>query len=244
MRDGPVEVDDAQIDLDTGSEAPPPATDIVSSASDMWADSSPVAPDDPESATLTGPDSADVRPERGAHYRRRPYHWLLSWVLVIVVAAGVAAGLRLFVVQTFFVPTGSMIPNLLVGDRILVLKVGYTVDRGSILVFRRPPHDTDDPSNEDLVKRVIGLPGETIWSRGNTIYINGKPIAQPWLPKGTLLGEAIRPEKIPAGDFFMMGDNRTVSYDSRDWGFLPRSYVIGKVILIIWQNGAPAFHLR
>jgi len=111
-------------------------------------------------------------------------------------------------------------------------------------VFRRPPHDTDDPSNEDLVKRVIGLPGETIWSRGNTIYINGKPIAQPWLPKGTLLGEAIRPEKIPAGDFFMMGDNRTVSYDSRDWGFLPRSYVIGKVILIIWQNGAPAFHLR
>jgi signal peptidase I len=249
MKEGPSEVDDAQMDLETAG-APLPELTMTAFPAVAEARSPGLAPGvarEPEaepggSDTVTKPLPRPAG--RRAHHRRSRYHWLVSWAVVLVVAGGFAVGLRVFVVQTFFVPTGSMIPNLLPYDRILVLKVGYTIDRGSILVFRRPPHDTDDPNSEDLVKRVIGLPGETIWSRGNTIYIDGKPLSQPWLPKGTILGQPIREEKIPAGDYFMMGDNRSVSYDSRDWGVLPRSYIIGKVILVIWRHGAPAFHLR
>ncbi len=175
-----------------------------------------------------------------AQRRRR---WLLSWLTVIVLGAAVALGLRFFVVQTFFVPSGSMIPTLQPGDRMLVLKVGYSVERGAIVVFRRPPGDLSDPNQDDLVKRVIGLPGETIWSVGNTVYINGQPLAEPWLPKNDPLGPPITRQKIPAGDYFMMGDNRNDSYDSRDWGPLPGSYIIGRVFLVIWRNGKPDFHV-
>ncbi|MGD0082593.1 MAG: signal peptidase I [Acidimicrobiales bacterium] len=231
MRDGLPEVDDAPVDLGTDDPVLPARVTIPH----------PAGVDRPP---LSEPEPAPTRSGRALHYRRRSYHWVLSWFLILVVAGGFAFGLRLFVVQTFYVPTGSMIPNLLVGDRILVLKVGYTIDRGSIVVFRRPPHDTDDPSDEDLVKRVIGLPGDTISSKGSTVYINGKPLSEPWLPKGTILGQSIRQKKIPPGYYFMMGDNRDESYDSRDWGPLPRSYIIGKVFLIIWRNGSPAFHLR
>ena len=181
--------------------------------------------------------SATKRPKRN---RRR---WLLSWLVVIVLGAAVALGLRIFVVQTFFVPSGSMIPTLQVGDRMLVLKLGYSVERGAVVVFRRPPGDLSDPGQDDLVKRVIGLPGETIWSVGNSVYINGKPLAEPWLPKNDPLGPPITRQKIARGHYFMMGDNRGDSYDSRDWGTLPRSYIIGRVFLVIWRNGKPDFHV-
>jgi signal peptidase I len=169
-------------------------------------------------------------------------HQLISWLVVLLLATGCAIGLRAFVVQTFFVPSSSMFPTLQQGDRILVQKIGFSIQRGDILVFRRPPGDVWDTNDEDLVKRVIGLPGETISSRGNTVYIIGKALAEPYLPKGTVLGRAIPPTKIPAGDYYMMGDNRNNSEDSRYWGFLPRSYVVGKVFLIVWRHGHPWFH--
>ncbi|MGH9172657.1 MAG: signal peptidase I [Acidimicrobiales bacterium] len=174
--------------------------------------------------------------------KRSPRQQLVSWLVVLVLAAGCAIGLRAFVVQTFFVPSGSMEPTLQVGDRMLVQKIGFTIQRGDILVFRRPPGDLADTNNEDLVKRVIGLPGETISSRGNTVYINGKPLSEPYLPPGTILGKPIPTQKIPSGDYFMLGDNRNDSADSRYWGYLPRSYVVGKVILVVWRHGHPVFH--
>ena len=177
--------------------------------------------------------------------RQRSRRVASSWLIVIVVAGALAVGLRLFVLQTFYVPSASMEPTLQVGDRMLVLKIGYTIDRGSILVFRQPPNDTSDTTHEDLVKRVIGLPGETIWSEGNTVYIDGKPLAEPWLPTGTALGPPpIRKQTIPRGDYFMMGDNRTDSFDSRDWGVLPRGLVVGEVLVVIWRHGWPVFHIQ
>jgi signal peptidase I len=176
--------------------------------------------------------------------RRRAGHAAASWLVVLLVAAGLAVGLRLFVVQTFFVPSASMEPTLQIGDRMLVLKIGYTIDRGSILVFRQPPDDTTDTTHEDLVKRVIGLPGETIWSADNTVYIDGKPLSEPWLPKGTALGQSIRRQTIPAGDYFMMGDNRSDSFDSRDWGVLPGRLIVGEVLVVMWRNGGPVFHIQ
>lgn len=158
----------------------------------------------------------------------------------------VAVLLRAFVVQTFFVPSGSMIPTLQPGDRILVQKIGYSINEGAIVVFRTPPQyrasDCSGTPENDLVKRVIGLPGETIMSVGNTVYINGKPLPEPYLPKGQSLGAPINEEKIPPGHYFVMGDNRPISCDSRVWGLVPRRDIIGRVFLVIWRHNHPAFH--
>jgi signal peptidase I len=170
---------------------------------------------------------------------RRRRHWAVGWTVVVLLAALVSVLLRAFVVQTFFVPTGSMIPTLQKGDRILVQKLGYSLQRGAIVVFAHPKRDLEPPLDEDLVKRIIGLPGETIWSKGNTVFIDGKPLAEPWLPKGTLLGPPVRRQRIPTGEYFMMGDNRTDSYDSRDWGPIPANTIVGRVFLIVWRNGHP-----
>ncbi|HXY45470.1 MAG TPA: signal peptidase I [Acidimicrobiales bacterium] len=173
----------------------------------------------------------------------RRHHWAVGWLVVIIVALVVSVLLRLFVVQTFYVPTASMYPTLQIGDRILVQKFDFSLPRGAIVVFEHPKDDPEGPLNEDLVKRVIGLPGETIWSEGNTVYIDGKPLAEPWLPKGTPLGDPITRQTIPAGEYFMMGDNRTDSYDSRHWGPIPRSTIIGRVFLIVWRHGHPVFDI-
>jgi signal peptidase I len=193
------------------------------------------------------------KPAKGAHSRRRSRRRLLEWLVVVAVAVLVAAGLRAFVVQAFYVPSGSMLPTLQIGDRIVVLKVGYTIHRGDILVFRRTPADTST-TDADLVKRVIGLPGETISSRGDTVLINGAPIREPWLPPlgthSTSMGPVdcsqsafdIPKTKIPANHYFMMGDCRGDSADSRSWGTLPASYIVGKVEVIVWRFGRPYFH--
>ena len=170
---------------------------------------------------------------------------MLEWAAVLVIAVLVAGGLRAFVVQTFYVPTGSMLPTLQLGDRIVVVKIGYTIHRGDIVVFRRPPADTDT-ADADLVKRVIGLPGETISSMRGTVLVDGRPLAEPWLP--TLTGSCaevaqnIATTRIPPDHYFMMGDCRGNSLDSRAWGTLAASYIVGKVEVIVWRFGHPYLH--
>jgi signal peptidase I len=195
-------------------------------------------------ADLTGaaPAEAGEAPQTSPPTRSRR-RGSLSWLVVIALAAAVSILLRAYVVQTFWVPTGSMEPTLQPNDRILVLKIGFSLQRGAIVVFRHPPRDTEPPLNEDLVKRIIGLPGETISSVGNTVYINGKPLSEPWLPKNISLGPPIPPQKIAPGHYFMMGDNRDDSLDSRAWGTLPRKLIIGRVFLIVWRHSHPVFHI-
>ena len=160
--------------------------------------------------------------------------------MVVVVAVVVAVVLRAFVIQTFFIPSGSMEPTLKIGDRILVDKLSYHfhgVGRGDIIVFKTPPAEVGKcagPPVPDLVKRVIGLPGEEISSRGNTVLINGRPLAEPWLPRHDPLGQPITPTRIPANRYFVMGDNRANSCDSRDWGLVPRSSIVGRVVAVFW----------
>jgi len=158
--------------------------------------------------------------------------------LVIVVAVLVSLLIRTFVFQTFYIPSGSMEPTLQIGDRIVVSKLSVelgTIHIGDILVFRAPPAVRTQCGDNvaDLVKRVIGLPGDHLTSKGNTIYVNGKPLKQPWSHYEPI-GKAIGNVTVAKNHYFMMGDNEADSCDSRFWGTVPRSSIIGKVFLRIW----------
>jgi signal peptidase I len=170
---------------------------------------------------------------------------LIEWGIVVVVAVLVSLLIRTFVFQTFFIPSGSMEPTLQIGDRIIVSKLSVefgTIHTGDILVFKAPKAVAtvcgDDVT--DLVKRVIGLPGQTLTSKGNTIYVDGKPLAQPWTHIDTL-GKAIGTVHVAKNHYFMMGDNESDSCDSRYWGTIPRSSIIGKAFVRIWPLSRFAF---
>ncbi len=170
---------------------------------------------------------------------------LLKCVAIVALAMFLALSVRGFAAQAFYVPSDSMLPTLQPGDRIVIDKVELTIRRGDIVVFRRVPAD-NLTSATDLVKRVIGLPGETISSHGTVVLINGRPLAEPWLPplKGICAerGADIATTRIPPHHYFVMGDCRGDSADSRSWGTVPASYIIGKVVMIVWRSGHPYLH--
>lgn len=189
----------------------------------------------------SGPDAESAQVTTKAKFRRNS---VLEWVAIIVIALVVSMLMRTFVVQTFFIPSGSMEPTLQIGDRIIVSKLSVelgTINRGDILVFKSPPseHCGGTPVT-DLVKRVIGLPGDTLTSIGNTIYVNGKALKETW-PHIEPLLPAIGKVVVPANHYFMMGDNHPDSCDSRYWGSVPKSDVIGKVFLRVWPLGRFGF---
>jgi signal peptidase I len=181
----------------------------------------------------------------------------------IVVAVILALFIRTFVVQAFKIPTGSMETNLLVGDHLLVNKMVYSpswggleerllpkkpIRRGHVVVFKFP----GEPAR-DFIKRVIGLPGETVEIRNKVVYIDGKaldesayvhflePPLEPGDPEYGVRGDNRDnwgPEEIPPGRLFVLGDNRDNSKDSRFWGFLPEDQVKGRALLVYWSYEA------
>ena len=183
---------------------------------------------------------------------RRRHRALAGWAICLVVALLLALGVRAFVFQSFSIPSGSMEPTLDVGDRILVWKAFFNwhdLHEGDIVVFRHPPRDhCPGPQDSDLVKRVIALPGQTIYSASGAIYVDGQPLAEPYLPPGDELGlpipDATRaaPFHVPPGEFYVLGDNRAISCDSRFWGPVRGSSIVGKVVLLFWRHSHPDLH--
>lgn len=204
----------------------------------------PAAGAEPDDGTGTGTGT----PPRKRNRRRRV---VMEWVIALAAAVVLATGLRAFVFEVFFVPTTSMVPTLGVYDRILVEKAFFSwhdVRQGEIVVFHPPAQEAADcggPRDADLVKRVIALPGQTIYSQGNNIYVDGRKLAEPYLPHPDPLGPPIphatarAPFRVPAGEFYMMGDNRSISCDSRYWGPVKGSNIVGQVIMLIWHDGHP-----
>jgi signal peptidase I len=200
--------------------------------------------------TTTEPEQRPANPPEGdpgdpaARRRHRRRRALFEWVVIICVAVAAALLIKTFVLESYYIPSASMVPTLKVGDRILVDKLSYdlhAVHRGDIVVFARPPRDYADPGIKDLVKRVIGLPGERISSEGNEVLINGKVLAEPWLPKNEPLGQPIESQVIPKGDYFVMGDNRPDSLDSRYFGPIPGRLIVGRVVARVWPLSALRF---
>jgi len=152
----------------------------------------------------------------------------------IVIAVILALVIRLFILEPFYIPSGSMLPTLEIGDRIIVCKFIYKYGlddpaRGDVIVFRYPV----DPSR-NFIKRIIAVGGETVAVRDNKLYINGEVVPEPYLPAGLEFSD-FGPLYVPPGSYFVMGDNRNHSEDSRKWGFLYRDLIIGKAVIIYWQ---------
>jgi len=176
--------------------------------------------------------------------------WLRDWIESIVIAFFLAFIIRTFIVQAFKIPTGSMRMTLIEGDRILVNKFIYGAkipftenlrlpklrepQRGDVIVFISP-----EDKKRDFIKRLVGLPGETVEIKERRIYINGKPLldglfaSRDYYNSGDY-GKENQKITVPADAYYVLGDNSASSRDSRYWGFVPKKYILGKAIVIYW----------
>ena len=161
---------------------------------------------------------------------------IVEWVVILVAALTVAIVVKTFLIQAFYIPSGSMEPTLHPGDRVLVNKLSYDlhpIHRGDIVVFRRPPSEAGDTTIRDLIKRVIGLPGDRIEARDGVVYINGQALKEPYLPAGTVT-TTLPLTTVPSGQYFVLGDNRGNSKDSRFIGPIPGHLIVGRAFVRVW----------
>ena len=172
---------------------------------------------------------------------------VLEWVAVIGGAVLIAVVIRTFVLQTFWIPSPSMSPTLVRNDRVLVNKLAYKVhdvNRGDVVVFERPP--TEEPSDiKDLIKRVIGLPGDRISIRDGKVYVAGQELEEPYVHGlqtvldscPTTYVPGIGTEQgyeVPQGKLLVLGDNRINSHDGRCFGPIDEDLVVGRAFFIMW----------
>jgi signal peptidase I len=248
--------DDLEFQTVVGTEAlAAPTAPAAPIASDASTDGPPAGP---HAGSSGGDGPGDTHGTHGGPERRKAVgRTVLEWAILIIAAVVIAIVIKSFLFQAFYIPSASMEPTLQIGDRVLVNKLSYDlhdVHRGDIMVFASEPNQQWHKAGiEDLVKRVIGLPGETVTQcEGEHVCIDGKLLQENYLPKGTpsifpstlpKLGDGAdtcAPDspaggcKVPAGMVFVMGDNRTNSQDSRANGPVKQSSIVGRVFLRIW----------
>lgn len=192
--------------------------------------------------TTSEPESHVSAPPRGATPGARLLRSGIEWLVIIGGAVLVALVVKTFFVQAFWIPSASMVPALMEGDRVLVNKLSYRlheVERGDLIVFERP--DCDEPAEpqiKDLIKRVVALPGEQVQGVDGRVQVDGRPLDEGYLPPGAVTAD-FGPYAVPAGHVWVMGDNRGISKDSR---FLcgnaatpiDEDSVIGKAFVQVW----------
>ncbi len=192
----------------------------------------------------------------GKKFKLREYAESLAWAVVIALV------IRTFIIQPFVIPSGSMENTLLIGDHIFVNKFVYGIRipfadtrilklrdprRGDVIVFKFPKN-----RSEDFIKRVIGVPGDAVMVRNKQVYVNGMPYHNPHaihkdpeiLPGPRSPRDNFGPVRVPANDYFVMGDNRDYSYDSRFWGFVKNSDVLGPAFIKYWSWDKKTWRIR
>lgn len=179
--------------------------------------------------------------------------------ILIVIALALAVLLKTFVIQAFYIPSASMEATLEINDRVVVSKLSYRlgdIERGDVIVFddpRRLPGSSDESliaaalrnlaesigvstPRSEFIKRVIALPGETIEVRDGTVIVNGVVLVEPYADRSGARGD-FGPELVPSDHVFVMGDNRSVSRDSRIFGPIPQDDIVGRAFTVIWPPG-------
>ena len=182
---------------------------------------------------------------------------LIELVMIVAVALGLALGIQAFLVKPFRIPSESMVPTLEIGQRVLVDRVSYRFsdpDRGDVVVFKppagadrnscgvEPPPDaacaepTKDRSDTNFIKRVVGLPGDRLKVIDGSVYIDGKRQEEDFARLDPSCSICNLPQEItiPEDHYFMMGDNRGESADSREWGPVPKEWLIGQAFMTYW----------
>ncbi len=210
------------------AQAPPverPTTSDVTSA---------VMPDTTDDERPTIGDLAEGELETPVDDEPSVLRAITEWIAVFAGAILVALILRAFVVQSFYIPSESMESTLVEQDRVLVNKLSYRlhdVNRGDVIVFRRDPNTPGD--TDDLIKRVIALPGETIELRDGEVYIDEQLLDEPYLDSDVVIDD-FPATTVPEGEVFVMGDNRDQSFDSRWIGTIPRDRIVGRAFVLFW----------
>ena len=235
----------------------------------------PFSSDDPRSSAgpLGGDATAvEAMPLRRRARRRSPWRSVVEYAGLIIAALVLASLIRAFLGLAFWIPSESMYPTLKVHDRVVVSRLSYRlhdVRRGDIIVFENPEFEgrrrynlpeqlgrnvlevmgLGQPEDKNLIKRVIGLPGETLEGKDGAVYVNGTRLAEKWLPVGVDMGPGFEPQTIPSGHVWVMGDNRNNSKDSRfltdppdpatgatgaPHPFIAEDKIVGRAFVRIW----------
>ncbi len=163
---------------------------------------------------------------------------LVEWVAILGAALLVAFVVKTFLFQAFYIPSPSMVPTLEVDDRVLVNKLSYKlheVNRGDVVVFEKLPEEHG--AIKDLIKRVVAVEGDTVESRGDTLYVNDQAVSEPFRNSAEI-GPAVTKRTIPQNQVFVMGDNRTNSSDSRVFGPIDEDRIVGRAFVKIWPLGS------
>jgi signal peptidase I len=197
---------------------------------------------------------------RTARRRRARRRFMAELPFLVLVALVLTVLVKGFLVQAFYIPSRSMEPTLDVGDRVVVNRLAYRLGEprhGQVVVFLRPSETEQrdgagplgflrralaeglgaaPPGSEDLIKRVIGVPGDVVQGRGGKLWRNGRPVAEPYLPAQTFTSD-FGPIRVKRGFYWVMGDNREDSADSRVFGQVPESALVGRAVMRIWPAG-------
>jgi len=166
--------------------------------------------------------------------RSRPFPVLSVWLRDLVISLAISCFIIIFLYQPVKVEGTSMMPGLLDQDRIFINKYVYKIgagkiERGDPVVFYFP-YDT----SQSYIKRVIGLPGDSVRIDDGTVFVNGQKLYEPYVPKAYSDERSLQAEVVPRDQYFVLGDHRSSSNDSRIWGFVPKKYIYGKAVFIYW----------
>ena len=179
----------------------------------------------------------------------RPWRVIIDWLVTIVGAIAIVLAIKAWVVNPYRIPSSSMEPTLhcavpgdgceaRFSDRVLANRFIYhftNPTRGDVIVFNTPPKAAREcGAGGTFVKRLIALPGETWWLQNGVVYIDGKPLSEPYIQEARRGTDTEPHRTVPPGDYVFLGDNRTHSCDSRQWGPVPRKNIIGKVFAVYW----------